>query len=348
MAWREVRSLRAEKTIVLAIAIQLFVAAFSSFLVVGLVSITDPGSTAGSYGIEVGISGEATDELDRVVEAGDSMEASVFETRDAAMAAFADREVDAVLHGIEGTEGRIHVDAVAPEGEFRTTLIVTQLKSALSSLERQRRLALADRLDRQPLHVPDSSEGNPYFGFTYTVLLPILCFLPSFISGSITADSIAEELERGTFELLRVTPLSVPQIVDGKALAMVAIAPLQTGAWLLLLALDGTRIVYPLAILLFVTAVTGVLVVIGAALAIGIRRRREAQLAFSLFALGLFGAAFLLPENPSNLVAKLAIGSPTATSALTLAAAVCAAAVGYWLVRSRLATGDRATRRRGA
>lgn len=341
LALREVRSLRAEKTIVLAIAIQLFVAAFSSFLVVGLVSITDPGSTSGTYAVDVGISGEASEELQRVVETGDAMEASVFASRETAREAFSERRVDALLHGDRRTDGRIHVDAIAPDGDFRTTLIVTQLKTALSELERQQRLVAVDRLDNRPLPVPDSTDGNPYFGFTYTVLIPVLAFLPAFISGSITADSIAEELERGTFELLSVAPLSGPQIVDGKALAMVAIAPAQTGAWLLLLSLNGTSIAHPLAILLLVTAVTGLLVVLGAALAVTISQRREAQLSFSLLALGLFGAAFLLPENPTNLVAKLAIGSPTVTSALTLAGITGAAAVGYWVVRNRLAESGR-------
>jgi len=48
IAGRELSGLRAEKTILLAIAIQLFIAAFSSFLVVGLVSMYDPGSLGGA------------------------------------------------------------------------------------------------------------------------------------------------------------------------------------------------------------------------------------------------------------------------------------------------------------
>jgi len=46
IAGRELSGLRAEKTILLAIAIQLFIAAFSSFLVVGLVSMYDPDRSA--------------------------------------------------------------------------------------------------------------------------------------------------------------------------------------------------------------------------------------------------------------------------------------------------------------
>ena len=340
LAVRELRSLRAEKTIVLAIVIQLLIAAFSSFLVVGLVSIADPASTAGEYEVRMGISGEAQAELQRVVEAGEAMQPVPLPDRDAAMAAFHEGQVDAVMHTDRGPAGRIHVAAVAPEGDFRTTLIVTQLKTALASLERDQRARFAARLEQHPLPVPAPTEANPYLGFTYTVLVPMLVFLPAFISGSITADSLAEELERGTVDLLRVTPLSRAAILDGKALAMVTIAPIQAGTWLALVAVNGTTIAHPIAILTLVTAITGLLVALGAFLALRIRRRRDAQLTYSLVALGLFGAGLLLPESPSNVVAKLAVGNPTPATVVTLVAIAGGAAIGYWGLRGSLAGAD--------
>ncbi|MBS3760955.1 MAG: ABC transporter permease [Halodesulfurarchaeum sp.] len=336
LAIREFGSLRSEKTIILALVIQLIIAAFSSFLVVGLVSLTDPGSTTGAYTVQMGVSGAASDELERIMDLGESREATVFQSETAAMSAFEDREIDAVLHAEPGSDGRIHIDAIAPDGDFRTTLIVTQVKAALTDLETELRLDRTNRLTRAPLSVPDRSDSNPYYGFTYTILVPVLVFLPAFISGSIAADSLAEEFERGTFGLLRVAPLSVPQIIDGKALTMIGIAPAQAGLWLLFLELNGTTIARPIEILVLATAMTGVLVVIGAALAIWVGVRREAQLLYSLLALVVFGASLLLPENPPNLVAKLAIGSPTATSYAILGTLVLSSSVGYWVVRNSL------------
>lgn len=333
LARRELASLRSEKTIVLALLIQLFVAAFSSFLVVGLVSLYDPGSTQGTYSVDIAVSGEASDALEAVADEGQTRNAIRYETREAALDAFTARQVDAVLHGTVGQAGQIQVQAVAPEGDFRTTLIVVQLKETLTRLERERRDTLEYRLEREPLPLPPKSESNPYFGFTYTILVPMLAFLPAFISGSIASDSLAEELERGTLELLRVAPLSVPQIVDGKALAMIGIAPAQAGLWLLFLELNGTPISHPLSILVLVGAMTALLVVVGAALAIAIEVRREAQLLYSLSALALFGVAMLLPEGPPNLVAKLAIGSPTGVTYGTVAALSVLAVGGYWAIR---------------
>ena len=320
----------------LALIIQLFIAAFSSFLVVGLVSLSDPGSTTGAYTVQMGISGPASDELERVMTVAGEREAVKFETRSAAMTAFENRQVDAVVYAEPGAGGRVHVDALAPDGDFRTTLIVTQIKKGLTDLETELRLERTERLTRVPLSVPDRTDSNPYFGFTYTVLVPILVFLPAFISGSITADSLAEEFEWETFELLRVAPLSIPQIIDGKALTMIAIAPAQAGLWLGFLELNGTTIARPVEILVLVTAMTGVLVVLGAAIAIGLRTRREAQLVYSLVAMFVFGASLLLPENPPNLVAKLAIGSPTPTSYAILGSLVVMSILGYWIVRNSL------------
>ena len=333
LAKRTLGSLRSEKTIVLALAIQLFIAAFSSFLVVGLVSLYDPGTTGDAYQVNVGVTGNATGDLAPVVERGDTRDAFVYESSGDAMTAFRDGQVDAVLDATRHPSGRVVVSAVAPEGSFRTTFVVSQVKAALSEFERDQRDGFSQSLSRQPLALPADRDANPYFSFTYTVLLPLLSFLPAFISGSVMADTLAEEAERGTLELLRVAPLTLPEIVDGKALALVALAPAQVALWLALLAYNGTAVSNPLAVLALVTGAAAVLVAGGAALALGIGARREAQLLYSFTALAAFGLASLLPQSPQNLVARLAVGSPNEATWLSLAAVIAAAAAGYACLR---------------
>jgi ABC-type Na+ efflux pump permease subunit len=333
LARRTLGSLRSEKTIVLALAIQLFIAAFSSFLVVGLVSLYDPGSTEGSLTVEVGVTGNASEDLAPIVADDEAREVRLFRTQAAAGAAFQQGQVNALLHATEQPSGRILVEATAPEGSFRTTLVVSQLKDALSAFERERRAELASQLQRQPLDLPPERQSNPYFSFSYTVLLPLLSFLPAFISGSVMADSLAEEAERGTLELLRVAPLSLQDVVDGKAIALVGLAPAQVALWLALLAYNGTTVANPLPVLALVTAVAAVLVAAGAALALRIQARREAQLLYSFVALAAFGAASLLPQSLQNLVARLAVGSTTALTWLSLAAIAAAGAAGYATIR---------------
>lgn len=324
VARRELASLRSEKTIVLAILIQLFVAAFSSFLAVGLVSLYDPGSVSNQFVVEFGVTGGAGEDLVPVVEEQYGWRAVEYGTYEAAMRDFRRGDIHAVLRVYRGPDGRAQVSAVVPDGNVRTTLVVTQVKKALEAFERHERQRLDHRLERRPVPLPPDSSSSPYFGFTYTVLVPLLTFLPVFLSGSVAVDAIAEEYDRGTLELLRVTPLTATDIVDGKMLAMGILAPVQAGAWLALLSFNGTRISNPGEILLLVTGFSLAVVTMGAAIALAFRERKQAQFLFSMGVLVVFSATYLLPESPPNAVAKLAIGSPTTLTHLSV--------VGYLLI----------------
>ncbi|MFT4922729.1 MAG: ABC-2 type transport system permease protein, partial [Haloarculaceae archaeon] len=228
---------------------------------------------------------------------------------------------------------QIDVVATAPAENLRTTLIVVQLRDILTELERTERFERASHLDFQPVDLPDSAEASPYFGFTYTVLIPLLLFLPPFISGSVTVDAITEEIERGTLELLRVAPVSLVDVVDGKAAAMVLLAPLQAALWILLLGFNGIAISNVLALLAFVTAIATIVVVLGVVLGLATARRRQAQLLYSVLVIVFFGLSMLLPEHPATTVAKLAVDSPTLVTFGHVAGFVALAVVGYALAR---------------
>ncbi|WP_198661986.1 ABC transporter permease [Halorussus litoreus] len=333
VARRELASLRSEKTIVLAILIQLFVAAFSSFLAVGLVSLYDPGSVSNGFVVEFAVTGEASDDIEPVIEAEDGWRAVEYGSYETALRSFERGEVHAVLRVERGPAGRAQVDAIAPDGNVRTTLVVTQIKNVVEAFERTERGRLSSRLTRQPVELPGDAPASPYFSFTYTVLVPLLTFLPIFVSGSIAVDAIAEEYDRGTLELLRVTPLTATDIVDGKLLAMGILAPAQAGAWLALLSFNGTAIANPVEILVLVAGVSVGVVTLGATTALAFRERKQAQFLFSMGVLVAFSATYLLPESPPNAVAKLAIGSPTRATHLAVGAYVLVSLVAFVALR---------------
>nr|WP_049928239.1 ABC transporter permease [Halopiger goleimassiliensis] len=332
IARRELASLRSEKTIVLAIAIQLFIAAFSSFLVVGLVSMYDPGAVEG-YQTDIAITGDDPDELLAAANAEAGVSAHEFADRSNAYEAFDSEAVSAVLDANRNDQGQLVVDATAPDGGIESTVLVVQLREVLESVEQDARLANANRLERPPLSVPSGIEASPYVGFTYTVLVPLLLFLPPFISGSLVVDSLSEERERGTLALLRVAPPSLVDVIDAKLLAITALAPIQAAAWLALLAVNGTAIANPLALLGLVGALSLFVVAVGAGVALYAPDRRQAQLLYSIGVVSALVVATLLPEHPANTVAKFAIGNPTATTWLLLAAYCLFAAVAIGLVR---------------
>ena len=335
IARRELGALSREKTIVLALLIQLVIAGFSSFLVVGLTSLYDPG-TLGGEPVTVGVSGETQDRLVAVARESEDITAERYAEPADALAAFDEGEVDAVVTGrrLAGEQGvRIGVDAVAPAEDLRTTLVVVSLRSYLSDVETVEREARAGQLEFEPLELPSEGENSGFFGFTYTILLPVLLFLPPFLSGSIAVDSVTEELERGTLELLRVAPVSLVEIVDGKAAAMGVLAPGQALLWIGLLGVNGFSVDNAVALVGFVTAITAVTVSVGIWLALLTRSRRQAQLLYSVLVLGLFGVAVVAPEHPATTVARLAADSATRSTFAHVAAAALLGTGLYALLR---------------
>jgi len=342
IAKRELASLRSEKTILLALLIQLFVAAFSSFLVVGLVSLYDPGA-AGGYSVETAIAGDDAGDLAAAVAGTDGMEARRYPTRGAAVDAFSEGRVDVALLSTATERDTLEVRVLVPDGNVGTTLVVVRAREALRAFERLERDQRSASLTAETLELPPRAGSSPYFGFTYTVLVPLLLFLPVFIAGSVTVDSLTEELERGTLELLRVAPVTMTDIVEGKLLAAAGLAPIQAALWLALLSFNGTAIAPSPSALGTVAGVAGLLgltaglaalvTALGAALALVAPDRRAAQTVYSLGVLGLFGAAALSPANPANVAAKLAVGSADPASFLAVAAVVVTGGVAVAVAR---------------
>ncbi|MFB6283835.1 MAG: ABC transporter permease [Halobacteria archaeon] len=334
VARREISSLSTEKTIVLALMIQLFIAGFSSFLVVGLVSMYSPDSVSSSA-VSLAITGDAGDEVIGV--AGDSgVDIERVRSYSEGVRQFENGRVDGVVSANRTSEGGVSVKAVVPEGGIKTTLVVVTVKNVLVDLERNIRDQLSSRLNRLPIDLPPENSSSPYFSFTYTVLIPLLMFLPVFISGSVVADSITEEFERGTLDLLRVTPLSLREIMEGKMVAMVVIAPLQAALWLGLLMLNGTWIYHPFILLGFVSVISVLVVGFGAYVSLSFKDRQKSQFVYSLGVIAGFGAASVLPESLPNTVAKLAIGSASLYSYVSLLFYLVFAAVVWTLVTRRV------------
>jgi ABC-type Na+ efflux pump permease subunit len=184
------------------------------------------------------------------------------------------------------------------------------------------------------LSVEGEDTSVPYFSFTYTVLVPILLFLPAFISGSITSDIITEGFKRGTIELLRAAPLTDVHVIDGKLLAMCSLAPIQAAAWLLLVSANGVAVQNIPALLVLVTGVTLVVGAIGALVAMRYRDRSKSQFIYSAAIVGLFSLATLLPEHPVNTVARLSIGSATGMTYTLTALYLFVGVLAVWLLRT--------------
>ncbi|MDF1556824.1 MAG: ABC transporter permease [ANME-2 cluster archaeon] len=314
VAKREGRMLLTEKTLVIAVLIQLFVASFSAFMSVGFAVMFSPGAispyVAGHLSVGVvGMGSETSEDLVDLM--GEHIRVKRFDTLWDAQAALREGRVDGVMNILDAPDDPtrpVRLDVFLPSVNFKSTLVSVQIKRALvqfqDELRRDRGISALE-VD-MPGEVKDVSK---FFEFKYTVLVPLLILLPAFLSGGMIIDMITEEYELGTLDMLKASPLMFSDVIYGKMLVMVLIAPVQAAVWILLLELNRIHVEHPVEILLFLTLVTLILVQAGSLLSIYFKQRSAVHLVFSAVFVVLVLLSGLLPVPPLNLVALLAAGS---------------------------------------
>lgn len=308
------RSLLNEKTLILAVIIQLMIASFSSLLVIGLSSFFDP-SALDRYDIDrvkVGIIGEG--ELKRFIEKS-KVKPYYYEDLDSALLDFNNNRIDAVLvfpTSESSSNEIIQILLYLPKSDIKGTFVTLQLKKPLEEFEAFVRDVRGPRIGFEPvrLYVDEApKKTSTYFEFIYGILIPLLVLTPVFISGSMVIDMLTEEYERRTMELLLVSPLSFSEILNGKMLAAVLLVPAQVFLWLVLVSLSGIEVNNIGIILLLTTAVSVIIILIGAVIAVRYKERVISQYLYSLILILLFMAGYLFADSPFNLITRLSSGA---------------------------------------
>lgn len=313
VAKKELLSLKSEKTIAFAIFLQLFMAMFSSVLVVGLTTLYDPSAVSQLRGADyhVALAGEG-EELLSYLGREEGLRVHRMELSPA-IASLKERRISAVIYA-PGTgmhaEEPIRLTLYTLQNDLQATVVIAKIREALLDYERDARSAREWRLDERPvpLDMPPGG-GGAFFEFVYVMLLPLLLFLPVVISAGLAIDLITEEYQQHTLETLLSTPLSFGEAIWGKVTASLVPVPLQAGAWLLLLMANGIAIASPLAILVLVTLLSIPVVLTGALIALHYRERTNAQLIFSIAVILAIFALLALPVNPVNATIRLAVGT---------------------------------------
>jgi len=316
VAGKELRDILRERSIVVAILVQFFVAAFSTFLTVGLLALYDPGAASSHPVADVGYVGDSG--FAGVLATASNLRVQHNPTD--AMAAFAAGRLDAVVQEQVGPDGVHTITVVVPEGELRSTLLVTQMRDLLQTYERTLRQANQTLLQHQLVTLPaaDSHAPVPY-PFVYATLIPLLLLTPVFLSGAIAGDTFTAEIEQRTLLILRSAPISVPRLLWGKLLVPVLLAPAQFLLWAALLAANKQTVHNLPALMVLSASLTLLLSGIGYAIAARLRREGPVQASYALVAIVLAVAGLFLPRDPLNLIARLAAGGNDATSWTTLA-----------------------------
>jgi len=326
IAKKEFKGLMSERTILLAVLLQLFVALFSSFLMVGLTSMYDPTSLSkySHYRYNIGYAGNDTQMLGYLQESRDfrvfRMELSP------AVAALRERKLAAVIYvpdTLPDADDPIKITLYTLQNDLQSAIVDVKLKDIFLRYEADLRDIRADRLDEKPvpIQIPRTSGGD-FFEFVYGLLIPLLVFMPAIIASALVIDLITEEYQHETLETLVSTPVTFAEMIWGKVLACELLVPIQAGAWLILLMVNGIAIENAGLILLQVTITSFVLILLGTLTALHYRERTAAQFIFSTALVVVILFVLALPMNQLNLLTRLAVGTAGMEQWLILAVTI--------------------------
>jgi ABC-type Na+ efflux pump permease subunit len=130
------------------------------------------------------------------------------------------------------------------------------------------------------------------------------------VAGSLSIDSLTEEVENNTIQTLLSGPLTVNGIVSAKISAVLILSFLQCGAWLVLLRLNGTAIQNIGWIFVLALIVSGITATSAALCAILLKDRERSQFMYALILLAAVAISNLLNFSPIVTLSRLAIGDP--------------------------------------
>ncbi len=301
---RELKAIGREKTIMLAIIIQFFLASFSSILLIGIMSFYNPETIASNTKIKVnvGVIGNTESELIgfmrerniRVLPLGEA----------GAERAFQAGVIDTIIYIPQDTDGVVDLKVILPEMDAMQTVILMVLKEPLAKYENYLRAQ-----NGVTLHYTNLEGASPAtYEFLYTIIIPILMLFPCFIAGSIVIDSVAEEIEHKTFDTLRADPIGFNAIFAAKTAAAILTALVQCVLWIVLLRFNDLIIQNVPIVLLAAFCVASFISFLAAVIALYFKDRERAQFAYSIVFIVLAGLSYFIDPAPYNLITRLAAG----------------------------------------
>ena len=328
---KELSSVLRDRTIVISILIQFFIASFSSGLLLGMLSLYDADTIMKFSGpnMRIGVIESSDTALaDRIEERG--LNVIRFETLAEAQTAFYNNEILAIVDTPTDVNGLTEVKLYLPDSDTVSSLIRMVIQEPLKQYENDLRQANGVEIYYTDL------KGKPAtsFEFVYSVLIPMLMFFPAFVAGSMSIDAITEEVEGKTLQTLLSTPLTVSTMIGAKIVSAVILAVLQCAAWLALIQINGTVIQNRAWILLLALVIAGITSTSAALSATFLQDRERSQFIYSLLLLAGVGISTLLNISPITTLSRLAIGDAYTNGWDVLVFALAFAALFGFLLRA--------------
>jgi ABC-type Na+ efflux pump permease subunit len=302
---KELASVIRDRTILISILIQLFIASFSSGLLLGMLALYDSDTIMrfSGAGIRIGVV-DSSDNILGSLLSQRGLQTFKYRTLSNAMAAYYRREVLAIVDTPQNANGLTEVKLYLPESDTASSLVRLVIQEPLKQYENVLRAQKGIEVRYADLKGKPSTS----FEFVYSVLIPLLMFFPAFVSGSMTVDSITEEVENNTLQTLISAPLTINGLVGAKIVSSVNLSILQCVAWLTLLKWNGVAIQNTGWILLLAVIVAGLISTSAALSAVLLKDRERSQFIYSLMLLTGIAISTLLNLSPITTLSRLAIG----------------------------------------
>jgi ABC-type Na+ efflux pump permease subunit len=308
---KELWSVIRDRTILIAVLIQLFIASFSSGLLLGVLSLYDPDTImqSGRVQIKIGLVGPSGNPLEALM-LESNLRVIPYATLAEAESAFYENKVNAVIlipadTGDAGSaRSTAEIKLYLPNSDAVSSLIRMVIQGPFKKYENTLRAQNGIEVRYTDLKGKPSTS----FEFIYAVLLPMLMFFPAFVAGSMSIDSFTEEVENNTLQTLLSAPLSVNGMIGAKIVAAVILSTLQCIAWLTLMQLNGIAIQNMLWILLLAVIVAGITSTSAMLAAVFLKDRERSQFIYSLMLLAATGIGTLLDISPIKTLSRLGIG----------------------------------------
>lgn len=300
---KELISVMKEKTIVLAILIQLLIASFSSVILIGLMSFYDPESIGQNSGLHLnaGIVGDAPlSEYFR--DAGITV--TYYNSTGEAQAAMNAGTIDFIAVVRPPDSGIENMQLYLPASDSKSTVITMMIKDPLAKYENYLR-------ELKGIHVQYTGlKGwqSTTYEFLYTLIVPMLMLFPAFIAGSMIIDSLSEEVENTTMDTLMASPVSLNTVLFGKVGASIFLAIVQCIMWASLLALNRLYIQNIVLVLILAFIITAFVTFGSGLISMYFKDRERSQFAYSILLIAAAGASLFLNPSPISLMARLAMG----------------------------------------
>ncbi len=321
IALKDLKSVRREKTILLVIALLFFVASFSSLVVFGLTVLYSP---SGYTNAVIGLVGKAPifSSIVHPIQ---------YDSLDKALSDLRNGKIDAVVVFNENITGKNFITIYVPKNDLKAIKATLYLRKKLMEYQDVLRrirgiptLNLKVYEDGREIEVPEGC--SIHFRFVYVMLIPLLAVTTAVISAAFLIDSICEEIETKTIELL-LTALNSGEIVSGKVLASIVLSVVLTAFWMIMLTLNGFEISNPAIAFLICMAISLLFITMALIVSSLTMSREKAQLVFSILVISAIMLMFSDSNTPVGLLVRVSANSPFKIESVTAYAILSIVAV---------------------